>query len=112
MNSQGSLSPRHSSLPRVESRSYREEYEWIKLNGELKTYFARWRHRQLNSIGVASYTGLPLWSANALTTDAGLNVLRQVHLDYLSAGADIITTNTLSHSSPVFWLAKACPLTN
>ena len=39
-------------------------------------------------------TGLPLWSANALTTDAGLNVLRQVHFDYLNAGADIITTNT------------------
>lgn len=39
-------------------------------------------------------TGLPLWSANALTTDAGLNVLRQVHLDYLIAGADVITTNT------------------
>jgi S-methylmethionine-dependent homocysteine/selenocysteine methylase len=39
-------------------------------------------------------TGLPLWSANALTTDAGLNVLRHVHLDYLNAGADIITTNT------------------
>ncbi|MEQ1825114.1 MAG: homocysteine S-methyltransferase family protein [Pirellula sp.] len=39
-------------------------------------------------------TGLPLWSANALATDAGLNVLRQVHLDYLNAGADIITTNT------------------
>ena len=39
-------------------------------------------------------TGLPLWSANALTSDAGLNVLRDVHLDYLNAGADIITTNT------------------
>jgi S-methylmethionine-dependent homocysteine/selenocysteine methylase len=39
-------------------------------------------------------TGLPLWSANALTTDSGLSVLREVHLDYLNAGADIITTNT------------------
>ena len=39
-------------------------------------------------------TGLPLWSANALTSDVGLNVLRDVHLDYLNAGADIITTNT------------------
>ncbi|MDX1929099.1 MAG: homocysteine S-methyltransferase family protein [Pirellulaceae bacterium] len=39
-------------------------------------------------------TGLPLWSANALITDTGLDVLRQVHLDYLNAGADIITTNT------------------
>ena len=47
---------------------------------------------ELNRRGVD--TGLPLWSANALTTEAGLNVLRQVHLDYLNAGADIITTNT------------------
>lgn len=47
---------------------------------------------ELNRRGVD--TGLPLWSANALSTDAGLNVLRQIHLDYLNAGADIITTNT------------------
>jgi homocysteine S-methyltransferase len=47
---------------------------------------------ELNRRGVD--TGLPLWSANALTTDSGLNVLRGVHLDYLKAGADIITTNT------------------
>ncbi len=39
-------------------------------------------------------TGLPLWSANALLTDGGSGVLRQIHADYLSAGADIITTNT------------------
>lgn len=47
---------------------------------------------ELNRRGVD--TGLPLWSANALTTEAGLSVLRQVHLDYLNAGSDIITTNT------------------
>jgi S-methylmethionine-dependent homocysteine/selenocysteine methylase len=47
---------------------------------------------ELNRRGVD--TGLPLWSANALTTDSGLNVLRQIHLDYLHAGADIITSNT------------------
>lgn len=47
---------------------------------------------ELNRRGID--TGLPLWSANALTTDAGLSVLRQVHLDYLYAGADIITSNT------------------
>jgi S-methylmethionine-dependent homocysteine/selenocysteine methylase len=47
---------------------------------------------ELNRRGVD--TGLPLWSANALTTDAGLSILRQVHLDYLNAGADVITTNT------------------
>lgn len=37
---------------------------------------------ELNRRGVD--TGLPLWSANALTTDTGLNVLRQIHLDYLA----------------------------
>lgn len=47
---------------------------------------------ELNRRGVD--TGLPMWSANALTTDAGLNTLRQIHLDYLNAGASIITTNT------------------
>lgn len=47
---------------------------------------------ELNRRGVD--TGLPLWSANALITETGLNVLREVHLDYLNAGADIITTNT------------------
>lgn len=39
---------------------------------------------ELNRRGVD--TGLPMWSANALTTDTGLNVLRQIHLDYLNAG--------------------------
>jgi S-methylmethionine-dependent homocysteine/selenocysteine methylase len=39
-------------------------------------------------------TGLPLWSANALTSDIGLNTLRQIHLDYLNGGADILTANT------------------
>lgn len=47
---------------------------------------------ELNRRGVG--TGLPLWSANALTSDAGLNTLRQIHLDYLNAGADILTANT------------------
>jgi methionine synthase I (cobalamin-dependent) len=39
-------------------------------------------------------TGLPLWSANALLTSEGESVLRQIHRDYLLAGAEIITTNT------------------
>ena len=39
-------------------------------------------------------TGLPLWSANALLTDAGSQVLEGIHLDYLAAGAEILTTNT------------------
>ena len=47
---------------------------------------------ELNRRGVN--TGLPLWSANALTTEMGLNVLRQIHLEYLTAGADVITANT------------------
>ncbi len=36
--------------------------------------------------------GLPLWSANALIHAPGL--VREIHEDYLAAGADIITTNT------------------
>jgi len=39
-------------------------------------------------------TGLPLWSANALLSAEGENVLREIHRDYLLAGAEIITTNT------------------
>lgn len=57
---------------------------WLLLDGATGT--------ELNRRGVD--TGLPLWSANALTTDRGLNVLRQIHLDYLNAGADILTANT------------------
>lgn len=37
-------------------------------------------------------TGLPLWSANALITAP--NVVKQIHLDYLRAGAQVITANT------------------
>jgi len=39
-------------------------------------------------------TGLPLWSANALLTDEGVQVLQQIHVDYLAAGAEVITANT------------------
>ena len=39
-------------------------------------------------------TGLPLWSANALLTKKGMRVLKQIHADYLAAGAEIITANT------------------
>jgi S-methylmethionine-dependent homocysteine/selenocysteine methylase len=38
--------------------------------------------------------GLPLWSANALLDEVGLVVLRQVHVDYVTAGVDILTANT------------------
>ena len=37
-------------------------------------------------------TRLPLWSARALMTSPA--TVRQIHRDYLAAGADIITTNT------------------
>jgi S-methylmethionine-dependent homocysteine/selenocysteine methylase len=47
---------------------------------------------ELNRRGVD--TGLPLWSANALLDEKDSNILKQVHIDYLNAGADIITTNT------------------
>jgi homocysteine S-methyltransferase len=47
---------------------------------------------ELNRRGVD--TGLPLWSANALMNDRDVNILQQIHEDYLRAGADIITTNT------------------
>src|SRR3972149_3056589 len=36
--------------------------------------------------------GLPLWSANALLTAP--EVLRQIHADYMRAGAEIITADT------------------
>lgn len=39
-------------------------------------------------------TGLPLWSANALLDDHDSQTLKQIHLDYLNAGADIITADT------------------
>jgi len=47
---------------------------------------------ELNRRGVD--TGLPLWSANALLNDRDAEILKQIHKDYLNAGADIITTNT------------------
>lgn len=39
-------------------------------------------------------TGLPLWSANALLTEEGRQMLQQIHADYLAAGAEVITANT------------------
>jgi homocysteine S-methyltransferase len=39
-------------------------------------------------------TGLPLWSANALLSEAGMATLKQIHADYLAAGAEILTANT------------------
>jgi S-methylmethionine-dependent homocysteine/selenocysteine methylase len=47
---------------------------------------------ELNRRGVD--TGLPLWSANALLNEKDSNILKQIHMDYLKAGADIITANT------------------
>jgi S-methylmethionine-dependent homocysteine/selenocysteine methylase len=39
-------------------------------------------------------TGLPLWSARALSTPEGRRVLAAIHADYARAGADLLTTNT------------------
>ncbi len=39
-------------------------------------------------------TTLPLWSAHALTSDKGVEVLAGIHADYARAGADILVTNT------------------
>jgi len=47
---------------------------------------------ELNRRGVD--TGLPLWSANALMNESDGRILQQIHVDYLRAGADIITSNT------------------
>jgi S-methylmethionine-dependent homocysteine/selenocysteine methylase len=46
--------------------------------------------RELSFRGVEVPT--TIWSAGALMTDP--DVVRQIHCDYISAGADIITTNT------------------
>ena len=46
--------------------------------------------RELRFRGVAVPT--TIWSAGALMTDP--ETVRQIHLDYIAAGADIITTNT------------------
>ena len=43
----------------------------------------------------------PLWSANLLNADPGM--IRQVHLDYLKAGADIITSASYQASFPGFY---------
>ncbi len=64
---------------------------------------------ELNRRGVD--TGLPLWSANALRTAP--DVVRQIHEDYLLAGADIITTNTFrTHARNIRNSAEAKRLTH
>ncbi|MFO0820071.1 MAG: homocysteine S-methyltransferase family protein [Pirellulales bacterium] len=47
---------------------------------------------ELNRRGID--TRVPLWSARALTSDQGLQTLRQIHRDYLDSGATVITANT------------------
>ncbi len=39
-------------------------------------------------------TTLPLWSAHAVASDAGREILRAIHDDYARAGAQILVTNT------------------
>ena len=56
-------------------------------------------------------TTLPLWSAGALQTHP--DVVREIHLDYVRAGADIITTNTFrTHARNVGDPAQARELTS
>ena len=43
---------------------------------------------------------LPLWSAHALETDP--EIVRKINLEYLKAGADIITTNTFRTTTRTF----------
>jgi S-methylmethionine-dependent homocysteine/selenocysteine methylase len=69
----------HMTLPLQQSLSNRAP---LILDGAMGT--------ELRRRGVD--TGLPLWSANALL--ANPEMVRQIHAEYLSAGADIITTNT------------------
>jgi S-methylmethionine-dependent homocysteine/selenocysteine methylase len=45
-------------------------------------------------------TGLPLWSANALLHSP--ETVRQIHADYIGAGADIITTDTFRTTRRMF----------
>jgi S-methylmethionine-dependent homocysteine/selenocysteine methylase len=49
-------------------------------------------------------TGLPLWSARALKTDPA--TVRQIHLEYLEAGCDIITANTFRTTRRTFHRAR------
>jgi S-methylmethionine-dependent homocysteine/selenocysteine methylase len=39
-------------------------------------------------------TGLPLWSARALASARGREILAGIHADYAAAGAEVLTTNT------------------
>lgn len=56
-------------------------------------------------------TTLPLWSAGALISAP--EVVRQIHMDYLNAGADIITTNTFrTHARNIRNSAEAKRLTH
>ncbi|MBZ0308143.1 MAG: homocysteine S-methyltransferase family protein [Anaerolineae bacterium] len=64
---------------------------------------------ELTRRGVDTY--LPLWSAGALITHP--EVVRQIHTDYLNAGADIITTNTFrTHARNIRNTAEAKRLTH
>lgn len=67
---------------------------------------------ELDRRGVS--TALPLWSARALIERP--EVVRQIHLDYLLAGADIVTTNTFRTTRRTMRTAgvaedRAAPLT-
>jgi S-methylmethionine-dependent homocysteine/selenocysteine methylase len=84
---------RATDNPSVNGKGKMVNRELLLLDGATGT--------ELNRRGVD--TGLRMCSANALTTDAGLNVLRQIHLDYLNAGADILTANTFRTHRRAGW---------
>ena len=52
--------------------------------------------RELRSRGVNILTAI--WSANGLIKAP--DTVRQIHQDFIFAGADIIITNTYGHSRP------------
>jgi S-methylmethionine-dependent homocysteine/selenocysteine methylase len=47
---------------------------------------------QLKARGVS--TALPLWSTIALLSNEGKKILRNIHTEYIQAGAEIVTANT------------------
>jgi S-methylmethionine-dependent homocysteine/selenocysteine methylase len=75
------------------SRAFEQPGELIVLDGAMGT--------ELTRRGVD--TSLPLWSAIAL--DSAPDIVRQIHADYIAAGAHVITTNTFRTNTRA--LAKA-----
>ena len=69
-----------------------------KLDGGAKVVLSGACGTEIQRRGVS--TGLPLWSAGALFSNP--EVVKQIHRDYIDAGADIITTNTFRTNTRTF----------